>query len=129
MMQSGSSYFSAALFLAAGLYQFSPLKERCLSLCRSPDGFILSEWRDGALAQWSWACATACSAWAAARALMALLFAVAVMDLRWVVGLTILVTAEKLLAAAQNSGALASALACSPPVRRFAVAALRASFA
>ena len=49
MMQSASYYFSAALFLAAGLYQFSPLKEHCLAYCRSPDGFILSEWRDGAL--------------------------------------------------------------------------------
>ena len=49
MMQSASHYWSAALFLAAGLYQFSPLKERCLAYCRSPDGFILSEWRDGSL--------------------------------------------------------------------------------
>jgi predicted metal-binding membrane protein len=48
MMQSSSAYFSAVLFLAAGLYQFSALKERCLATCRSPDGFILSEWRDGA---------------------------------------------------------------------------------
>ena len=37
------------LFLAAGLYQFSPLKEMCLAYCRSPDAFILSEWRDGPL--------------------------------------------------------------------------------
>lgn len=65
MMQSASYYFSAALFLAAGLYQFSPLKERCLSLCRSPDGFILSEWRDGALGAVVMGCATACSASAA----------------------------------------------------------------
>ena len=31
MMQSASYPFSAALFLAAGLYQFSPLKGRCLA--------------------------------------------------------------------------------------------------
>ena len=49
MMQSTSHYWSAALFLAAGLYQFSPLKERCLAYCRTPDSFILSEWRDGQL--------------------------------------------------------------------------------
>ena len=34
MMQSASLWFSAALFLAAGLYQFSPFKQRCLALCR-----------------------------------------------------------------------------------------------
>ena len=67
MMQSASHYWSAALFLAAGLYQFSPLKERCLAYCRTPDSFILSEWRDGALGARSWACGTGCSALAAAR--------------------------------------------------------------
>jgi predicted metal-binding membrane protein len=97
MMQTASLWFSAALFLAAGLYQFSPLKRRCLDYCRSPDGFILSEWRDGALgaivmgARHGLFCLGCCAA------LMLLLFAVAVMDLRWVAALAVLVTAEKLL--------------------------------
>jgi predicted metal-binding membrane protein len=97
MMQSASCAFSAALFFAAGLYQFSPLKERCLAYCRSPDGFILSEWRDGALGaavmgfRHGLFCIGCCAG------LMVLLFAVAVMDLRWVAALTVLVTAEKLL--------------------------------
>ncbi len=97
MMQSASHLLSAALFLAAGLYQFSPLKERCLAYCRSTDGFILSEWRDGALGatimglRHGLFCTLCCAG------LMLLLFAVAVMDLRWVAGLAVLVTAEKLL--------------------------------
>jgi predicted metal-binding membrane protein len=97
MMQSGSLWLSAVLFAAAGLYQFSPLKERCLDYCRSPDGFILSEWRDGGLGAFvmGWRHGLFCLGCCAA--LMLLLFAVAVMDLRWVAALTILVTAEKLL--------------------------------
>jgi len=97
MMESASYYFSAALFLAAGLFQFSALKARCLAYCRSTDGFILSEWRDGALGamvmglRHGMFCAACCGG------LMLLLFAVAVMDLRWVAGLALLVTAEKLL--------------------------------
>lgn len=97
MMQSASYYLSASLFLAAGLYQFSPLKQRCLAYCRSPEGFILSEWRDGMLGavvmglRHGLFC-LGCCAW-----LMALLFAIAVMDLRWVAALTVMVTAEKLL--------------------------------
>ena len=100
MMQSTSHYWSAALFLAAGLYQFSPLKERCLAYCRTPDSFVLSEWRDGALGavvmglRHGQFCLGCCAG------LMVLLFAVAVMDLRWVAALTALVTAEKLLPAA-----------------------------
>jgi predicted metal-binding membrane protein len=97
MMQSGSLWLSAALFLAAGLYQFSPLKERCLDYCRSPDGFILSEWRDGSVGAFVMGARHGLFCLGCCAALMLLLFAVAVMDLRWVAALTILVTAEKLL--------------------------------
>jgi predicted metal-binding membrane protein len=37
----------ATVLLVAGLYQFTPLKERCLDACRSPRGFIMSRWRGG----------------------------------------------------------------------------------
>ncbi|MFL5777855.1 MAG: DUF2182 domain-containing protein [Chloroflexota bacterium] len=30
--------------LAAGLWQFSPLRDRCLDACRSPLGFVLNRW-------------------------------------------------------------------------------------
>jgi len=61
-------------------------------------------------------------------ALMILLFAVAVMDLRWVVGLTALVTAEKLLPGARlwRVGIGVALLAVGAA---FTVVALRASFA
>jgi len=101
MMQSASAWFSAALFLAAGLYQFSAFKERCLSLCRSADGFILSEWRDGALGAVVMGFRHGLFCMGCCAALMVLLFAVAVMDLRWVAALTVLVTAEKLLPGAR----------------------------
>jgi predicted metal-binding membrane protein len=101
MMEAGSRWFSAALFAAAGLYQFSPLKERCLALCRSPDGFILSEWRDGALGAAVMGLRHGLFCLGCCAALMALLFAVAVMDLVWVAALAALVTAEKLLPGAR----------------------------
>jgi predicted metal-binding membrane protein len=101
MMQSTSYAWSAALFLAAGLYQFSPLKERCLAYCRSPDGFILSEWRDGALGAAVMGLRHGLFCMGCCGGLMVLLFAVAVMDLRWVAALTLLITAEKLLPGAK----------------------------
>jgi predicted metal-binding membrane protein len=101
MMQSASHYFSAVLFLAAGLYQFSPLKETCLAYCRSPDGFILSEWRDGAIGAVVMGMRHGLFCLGCCWALMLLLFAIAVMDLRWVAALTVLVTAEKLLPGAK----------------------------
>lgn len=118
MMQSASLYWSAMLFLAAGLYQFSPLKERCLTYCRSTEGFILSEWRDGNLGAVVMGLRHGLFCMGCCAGLMLLLFAVAVMDLRWVAALTALVTAEKLLPApavwrvAIGIGLLAAGLAC-----------------
>lgn len=35
--------------LAAGLWQFSPLRDRCLDECRSPFGFVVNRWRGESL--------------------------------------------------------------------------------
>jgi predicted metal-binding membrane protein len=35
------------VLMAAGLYQLTPLKDRCLAKCRTPIGFIMTSWRDG----------------------------------------------------------------------------------
>ena len=96
-MESASAGFTAALFLAAGIYQWTPLKNACLTRCRSTDGFILSEWRDGAPGavvmglRHGQFCIGCCAG------LMLLLFAVAMMDWRWVLALALLVALEKLL--------------------------------
>lgn len=37
-----------AVLIAAGLYQLTPLKDLCLSKCRTPVTFIMTSWRDGA---------------------------------------------------------------------------------
>jgi predicted metal-binding membrane protein len=97
MGESLSRTLSGALFLGAGIYQWTPFKDVCLSKCRSPEGFVLTEWRDGHAGavvmglRHGLFCVGCC--WA----LMLLLFAVAVMNLVWVAALTALVMAEKLL--------------------------------
>jgi predicted metal-binding membrane protein len=35
------------VFIVAGVYQLSPLKNRCLSNCRTPLSFVLQRWREG----------------------------------------------------------------------------------
>lgn len=46
--QSLSNILSGALLIGAGLYQFSPLKEACLSKCRRPFTFFMQHWDEGA---------------------------------------------------------------------------------
>jgi predicted metal-binding membrane protein len=38
---------TAGVLAAAGLYQLTPLKRRCLAICRTPLARILHGWRDG----------------------------------------------------------------------------------
>ena len=46
---SNSRYLSAGLLLIAGGYQFSPVKEACLSKCRRPLVFFMQHWDEGPL--------------------------------------------------------------------------------
>jgi predicted metal-binding membrane protein len=80
-----------ALLIAAGLYQWSPVKEFCLKNCQSPLTFIAANWRrgqDGAfrMGLWHGACCVGCC-WA----LMLLLFLGGVMNLLWVAAIAIVV--------------------------------------
>lgn len=44
---SASLWFSAAVLAIAGAYQFSTIKQACLSHCRSPFAYFMSYWREG----------------------------------------------------------------------------------
>ena len=96
-MASAGRPLTAALLIAAGLYQLSPLKDTCLSLCRSPARFLTRYYEPGSAGALRMGvihgafCAGCC--WL----LMALLFVGGVMNLAWIAFLTLLVAAEKLL--------------------------------
>jgi predicted metal-binding membrane protein len=96
MMGSALPLWGGGLLIAAGLYQFTPLKFTCLSKCRSPLAFLMSEWREGTLGTFviglrhGGYCVLCC--WA----LMALLFVLGVMNLAWVTFLAAFVLIEKL---------------------------------
>jgi predicted metal-binding membrane protein len=110
-MVSASPVLSGGLLLAAGLFQFTPLKDRCISHCRSPLSFIMGHWRDGragalrmGLHHGSY-CVGCC--WA----LMALLFVLGVMNLIWVTALAVIVLLEKTLpSSAWASGGIGAVL-------------------
>jgi predicted metal-binding membrane protein len=96
MLWSRSAPLSAAVLACAGLYQLSPLKQRCLSKCRSPIAFIAQHWQPGRLGAFvmgvrhgAW-CVGCCAP------LMALLFVGGLMNLAWIAALTLLVLVEKL---------------------------------
>jgi predicted metal-binding membrane protein len=40
------------LLMTAGIFQWTPLKSTCLTQCRSPLGFVMTEWREGIWGPW-----------------------------------------------------------------------------
>lgn len=97
MMRTTGVAIGGALFVLAGIYQFTPFKYACLQHCRSPFAFLLAQWRDGwrgALGM-GWRHGLFCMG--CCWVLMLLLFAVGVMNLTWMVLLAAFVFAEKLL--------------------------------
>ena len=44
---AAAARIGGVVIVAAGLYQLTPLKDLCLSKCRTPIGFIMTSWRDG----------------------------------------------------------------------------------
>jgi predicted metal-binding membrane protein len=94
MMESRSVWLDGALLLAAGIYQISPLKNACLTQCRSPIGYLLSGGGRGGMflgLRSGLYCAGCC--WL----LMCLMFAFGVMNLFWMGMLTVVVLLEKLV--------------------------------
>jgi predicted metal-binding membrane protein len=97
MLAIGNWILAGVLLIAAGLYQFSPLKQACLRACRSPFAFVLNHWRDGWMGALRMGLAHGAYCVGCCAVLMALLFLAGAMNLLWVAALAVFVFAEKLL--------------------------------
>lgn len=92
-----STRLAGAAFLLAAGYEVSPLKERCLTQCSNPIGFITSHWEPGAAGAFRMGARHGAFCVGCCWALMLLLFAAGVMDLLWVAVLSVLVLLQKAL--------------------------------
>ena len=96
MMVSASPWLGGAILITAGVYQWTPLKNVCITHCRSPLAFLVQHWRPGfpgALRlglRHGLYCVGCC--WV----LMLLLFFGGVMNLLWIAAITAFVLLEKL---------------------------------
>ena len=86
-----------ATLLIAGAHQFSPLKATCLRQCQSPMGFLLTHWRSGNGGALRMGVAHGAYCLGCCWALFAVLVAAGVMSLAWMLLLTLIVFAEKVL--------------------------------
>ncbi|HEY7760072.1 MAG TPA: DUF2182 domain-containing protein [Burkholderiales bacterium] len=97
MMMPTSALLGAALLVAAGLYQMTPLKQACLRSCRQPIRFLTQHWQPGASGAVRMGVVHGALCLGCCWVLMLLLFFGGVMNLYWIAGIATYVLAEKLL--------------------------------
>ncbi len=96
-MTVGDRWAVAALLIAAGVYQLSPLKYACLGQCRSPAQFLSRYWQPGVIGAIRLGIRHGAYCLGCCWMLMALLFVGGVMNFAWIAGLTLIVGIEKLV--------------------------------
>ncbi len=89
-------WLSAAFLLVAGLYQFSTLKENCLSKCRSPFATFMGMWRDGLAGAIQMGLKQGLYCLGCCWALMLLAFVGGVMNIIWMAVAMIIMLIEKI---------------------------------
>lgn len=109
-MVTASPAVGAGLLIAAGLFQWTPLKRACLIRCRSPLSFLLAEWREGARGALVMGLRHGAYCVGCCWLLMSLLFIAGVMNLVWVAAIAAFVLVEKAVPAGDRVGRLAGAL-------------------
>ncbi len=95
MMVSASPWLGGLLLIAAGIFQWTPLKQTCLRHCRSPLGFLTAEWREGRGQAFVMGFKHGSLCVGCCWVLMALLFVAGVMNLLWVALISAFVLIEK----------------------------------
>ena len=88
---------ASALLIAAGVYQFTNLKQACLTKCRAPLNFFLANWSDAPKDVFQLGVKQGLFCLGCCWALMLIMFVTGIMDILWMVALTALMVAEKII--------------------------------
>ena len=99
---SSSGYLGGGLLVMAGVFQWSRLKYVCLTHCRSPLSFLMSDWREGTAGAFKMGLQHGRYCLGCCWILMALLFVLGVMNLVWIAALAAFVLAEKVAPAREK---------------------------
>jgi predicted metal-binding membrane protein len=110
MMMSTSKLLGSGLLLAAGVWQLTPFKTVCLRHCRSPISFLSTHWHPGVGGAFRMGIEHGVFCLGCCCFLMALLFYGGVMNLIWIIGLALLVLAEKMMPAGVAFGRVTGVL-------------------
>lgn len=91
--------------VVAGLYQFTRIKNVCLTHCRSPLAFVAQHWRAGRVGALAMGLRHGVYCFGCCWALFAVMGAAGIMSLAWMLLLTLIVFVEKVLPQGRRAGA------------------------
>ncbi len=92
-----SPYLGAAVLAVAGLYQFTSFKTACLTKCRTPFPFFMANWSDKVAGVFRMGVRQGVVCVLCCWALMLVMFAAGLMNVFWIVVLSVVMLAEKVL--------------------------------
>jgi predicted metal-binding membrane protein len=94
-MSVTSRSVAGGVLIAAGVYQWTPLKQACLRRCRSPLEFLATEWREGRVGALKMGLRHGAFCLGCCWTLMLLLFVGGIMNIAWIAAAAAFVLAEK----------------------------------
>jgi predicted metal-binding membrane protein len=94
---SASGILAGAIFIGAGIYQFSALKHACLTHCQNPFPFFFTNWATTPGGVFRLGVEQGLYCLGCCWAMMMVMFAVGAMNVAWMAGLAAVMTIEKLL--------------------------------
>ena len=97
MMVSTSPLLGGVLLLVAGVFQWTPLKSACLTHCRSPLSFLMTDWGEGKWGAFFMGLKHGAYCTGCCWFLMALLFVAGVMNVWWIAIIALFVLLEKVV--------------------------------
>jgi predicted metal-binding membrane protein len=92
---ASAARIGGGVLVAAGLYQLTPFKDRCLSKCRTPIGFIMTSWRDGVAGALRMGLLHGAYCLGCCWLLFVILFPLGVMNIVAMAAITLVIFAEK----------------------------------
>jgi len=110
MMSAASPLLAGGILIAAGVYQWTPMKNACLRHCRSPLSFLLNDWREGPGGAFRMGAGHGLFCVGCCWMLMLLPFAAGVMNLLWMAGITVFLLLEKAVPGGEITARVCGAL-------------------
>jgi predicted metal-binding membrane protein len=109
-METTDKILGGSIIIIAGVFQFTPLKKRCLHYCRTPVDFVHRNWKEGKTGAIKMGIENGIFCLGCCWVLMTLLFVAGIMNLLWIALIALFILVEKMIPYSKPVSFIAGAL-------------------